>query len=280
MIRILASVGDTHTNSTLGLCPPYVELEDGGGYIPSAFQLQMWDMWLDYVGTVSELSLLYDAPVYTALNGDICDGNHHDSFQLITRNPSTMQKIARRALLPLVDISDAVYVIRGTEAHSGGSGSLEEEFARDIGAIRSAKGVFTWPKLLLNVGGTIIDIAHHTSMGRLPWTSKNAANKLASLVLFEYANRGQKVPHLALRSHNHRYADSFTHYRVRGICMPAWQGKTEYVNRIDANSVPDIGGLIILCDDEKPGEPEVIVKRYDFPHEPPKEVGVDEYESV
>jgi hypothetical protein len=274
MKKLLAVVGDVHTNSTLGLCPPYVELDDGGQYHASNFQLQLWERWLDYVGTVSELSLAHDAPVFTVFNGDITDGDHHNTSQIVTRNKATMQKIAYKALSPLIDVSDKVYVVRGTPSHTGGAGAKEEEFAKDISAIRSAEDVYSWQNLLLNVNGTIVDIAHHASMGRLPWTSKNAANKIAAVSLFEYANRGMRLPHLVLRSHNHRHADSNDSYRVRAICLPGWQGKTEFINRLDATAIPDIGGLIVLC--EEGGRHEIVMKQYPFPPPVPRMVDADD----
>lgn len=33
MITVVAIVGDLHCNSTLGLCPPRVALDDGGEYV-------------------------------------------------------------------------------------------------------------------------------------------------------------------------------------------------------------------------------------------------------
>jgi hypothetical protein len=273
-MKILAVVGDTHTNSTLGLCPPYVELDDGGQYLASEFQLALWNAWEDYVGCVSELSLEQNAPVFTVFNGDITDGDHHNTSQIITRNTATMQRIAVKALSPLIDVSDRVYVIRGTASHTGGAGAKEEEFARDISAVHSSEGVSSWYSLLINVNGVIVDIAHHTTMGRLPWTSKNAANKLAATSLFNYANRGMRLPDLVFRSHNHRYADSYDSFRVRAVCLPGWQGKTEYISQLDATAIPDIGGAIVLCREN--GAYEVIIKRYPFATPAPRMVDADD----
>jgi len=246
---ILAVVGDQHTNSTVGLCPPYVELDDGGSYHHSPLQSFLWEKWLEYIERVKAHKSLRKAKVCTVLNGDIFDGDHHNTFQIITRNDATMQKIAYSALAPLLEVSDRVYVVRGTGAHSGGSGRREEEFAEDVEAYRSGdSGPYSRNKLLLNLEGVVVDIAHHTSMGRLPWTAPNAANKLASKVLFKCANEGMTIPDLIFRSHNHRFSESGRHFRCEAICLPGWQGVTEYVNRFDDTAIADIGGAIVLCD--------------------------------
>lgn len=261
---VVAIVGDTHTNSTLGLCPlSGVELDEGGTYKPNKVQRALWKAWEDFTDTVVSLRDLHGAKLCTIFNGDICDGDHHNTTQIISRSEATMFRIVHKTLSKLYDESDVNFVTRGTRAHRGASGSIEEKFAEDIGAVKDPLGgSFSWGHALLNIEGVLIDIAHHATMGRLPWTMKNAGNSLASRVLFQYANRRERIPHLAFRSHNHRYADSYTHYAVRGICLPAWQGVTEHIESIDPGAVADIGGAIVLC---KGGKYEVIIKQYALP---------------
>ena len=263
---ILAVVGDTHTNSTLGLCPPNgIELDDGGTYKPSKLQRELWRAWKDYADTVAALKSEHGANVCTIFNGDISDGDHHNTSQIISRSENTMHKIAHRTLGLLYEQSDRVYVVRGTRVHRGATGSIEETFAEDIGAVQNKEtGAYSWGHVYLKHAGIVVEAAHHGSMGRLPWTYPNAANKLASITMVNAANARRAIPDLAFRSHNHRYADSFDIYRTRAICLPGFQGKTEYVERIDPTAIPDIGGLIVLIDRKFEKGFEVIVKRYPF----------------
>jgi hypothetical protein len=267
---IVPIVGDTHTNSTIGLCPPYVELDDGGSYKSSDLQREIWRAWSEFNSDLAELKQVHNAKVCTIFNGDISDGDHHNTSQIITRKESAMLRMAYKAHEPLISQSDRVYVVRGTRGHSGASGGLEETFAEDIEAVQNAKTkAYSWWHLSLNVDGVILDIAHHNTMGRLPWTIKNASNKLASKVLFEYANRKVRIPDLVVRSHQHRHADSHDSFRIRAICLPAWQGKTEWISQIDPSSIPDIGGIFVLCEG---GEYEVITKLYPLRRSPPMKV--------
>lgn len=269
-MKILAVVGDLHTNSTLGLSPAYVELDDGGSYKASKLQLQLLHAWKDYCASVESLRDELNCEVVVVFNGDLFDGDHHNTSQIISRNESTMHRIARRVTEPLVNLSELVYVVRGTPVHVGGSGAMEEQFAGDIKAQQSKRGnTFSWWHLQLEIEGVLIDIAHHASMGRLPWTKRNAANKLASTTLFDAADQRRRIPDLVLRSHNHRWADSHDNYRVRAIMLPGWQGKTEYINRLDPTAVPDIGGLIITLDN---GSYEIAKKHYPFRMSPPQRI--------
>lgn len=248
-------ISDAHTNSVIGLCRPYIELDDGGGYKASPFQLSLWSAWLDFVEKVEKFRQMYSAPVITVANGDTYDGDHHNTSQIITRNPATMHRIAQETLKDIVDMSDQVFVVRGTEAHVGQSGHLEEEFANDVEAVRNPKtDNASWWNLLLNVDGVKLDIAHHGNMGRLAHTEKMAAIKLATQTIMYNADNDVPLPDLVIRSHNHRFADSYDNHIVRGIFTRCWQGKTGYINRLNASAIPDIGSMIVFIEN---GEYEV-----------------------
>ena len=87
-------------------------------------------------------------------------------------------------------------------------------------------------------------------MGSLPWSEKDAGNKVAKIIMWRYLiDMKQPPPHVALRSHNHRRADSGGNYEVFANLMPAWTVKTEFAYRIGAeNSISDIGSDLFLCD--------------------------------
>jgi len=98
---------------------------------------------------------------------------------------------------------------------------------------------------LLSSGGVRFDIAHHTSMGNLPWTSPNAANALAAKVMFDYANRGEEPPDFVIRGHVHRWGDSYDAFRTRAIISPSWSMATEHTHRIAPNSLSHVGAILI-----------------------------------
>lgn len=245
-ILVVAS-SDHHTNSTLGLCPPAFQLDDGGTYKASSAQRKLWREWRRFIAQTQALKESLNAYVIVLFNGDVTDGDHHDTSQIITRNRSTMIRLAATVLEPLVSLSDMAVFVRGTPGHVGKGGDMEEAIAYDLGGWEH-DGTHSHWKWVADVGGVVIDAAHHASMGRLPWTAKNAANKIAAKTLFDYASNHDHVPDVVLRSHNHRWADSYDNYPVRALCLPGWQLKTEYVHRLDTTSIPSIGGAFIVID--------------------------------
>ena len=124
----------------------------------------------------------------------------------------------------------------------------------------------------IDVEGVRLDGAHHGRMGQRAHTVRGYANLYgfdiwaermleayqAMLVsedpLSEFNER--RPPDIAVRSHNHRYMDSGYDHRgvTRVVSMPAWQFATEYVHRIAAESLADIGIVLLICDE---GEVEV-----------------------
>ena len=66
---------------------------------------------------VKETAERENGRIITVFNGDLNDGDHHDTPQIISRNEATQLKIAVEATKPLVELSDKVFVVRGTEVH-------------------------------------------------------------------------------------------------------------------------------------------------------------------
>jgi hypothetical protein len=244
---VLAVVSDLHSGSSVGLMPPVFNLDDGGTFRASKAQRWLWQCWLDFCGQVEAKADALGARIITVVNGDVTEGNHHHSLEVVTANETTQMRIAYKCLEQLVMISDDVFMTRGTPVHVGASARMEERVADDImNIVRESEHAATFYHLPLKIYKTVFDIAHHGNMGRLPWTEKAAGNKLAAIVIMDAATRGEKPPDVVIRSHMHRYADSYQNFQTtRGIMTPAWQLVTGYINKLNPGALADIGGLII-----------------------------------
>jgi hypothetical protein len=251
MREVWAVVSDPHCGSTLGLChPDGQQLDDGGYYRPSVAQGRLWSCWVDLWSIVKSRLKRRDKLI-VAINGDIVDGDHHGTSQIVSRSLAAVQhEIAMRALEPAMELKPAaVVVIRGTETHVGRSAEHEERIARDLGAVSDpATGAHSWWHFQAESEGVLIDLAHHGKLGTLPWTRPNATAQLASRILIASAKAGTRHPDIAIRSHYHQWADSADNFPVRVIQTPGWQLSTAFVHRIAAGSVPEIGGLILTCE--------------------------------
>lgn len=242
-------LSDTHSNSTIGLCHPSVTLDDGNEYKLNRAQRQLWEAYLDFLAWTKDLTAGYRR--VGVLGGDMVEGDTKGrSTQLMSRNQADVLKIAQKTLEPALDLFDLTIAIRGTEAHVGASGNLEEILANDITNIHKENGVSSHYHVRKVFSGVRTDLAHHTGMGGKPWTEKNAANALAALVRYEYTTMNQPEPHYVVRGHTHRWADSGENFApLTAIIAPSWCLKTSYVYRIGGeNKLSTIGGLVILCE--------------------------------
>jgi hypothetical protein len=250
-VPILAVVSDLHCGSTVGLCPSTgVELDDGSHYTPSDAQVWLWDRWVEYWWEVERIAAGRD--IYVLINGDATEGDHHGTYQIISRNPGTELLVADLCLsVPMRLRPAGVVIVRGTEAHVGKGASLEELMARQLQAqgstIIPADGRrlthWHWQG---EIGGVLVDAAHHGRMGTRPWTKSNAVLGLAAEIWMHHAQGGRRAPDLAFRSHYHQLGDSHDAFPTRVIQTPAWQLATSYVHRVAPGALSDVGGII--CD--------------------------------
>lgn len=256
---IFALVGDLHVNSTVGLCPPVVHLDDGGRYSYSPYQRFIWTHWKAFWGEIAALRKELGYPVFSVINGELADNNHHATTQLITRNPADQVKAALVACAPLLETSDHVAVIRGTEAHSGPSAAFDEEVAQEMGAVQTPEENYSWFHWMADFGGLFLDVAHHPGHGHMrPWTRGGDANRLAADVMYRYAEQGMKPPDLVVRGHVHKPVDSYDNHPTRAVVLPSWQLNTAFGYRIGGGWLPIGGAYVVLHED---GEWE-LVKRF------------------
>lgn len=251
---VLAVVSDLHTNSTVGLVPPTVDLDDGGQYKASKDQRWLWRNWRHFWATAAATAKEHGANLIGVVNGDSLDGDHHGTPQIITRNPNDQLLIAAAALQPMLDVVDAWIMVRGTEAHVGKSSAFEEHLAADCGALEMGdNGRRSVDYLVLDVNGVRFEIKHHPESGDMrPWTRGNGATRIAEIVTRAYMASGDRPPHVAIRSHRHVFSDSARHTRpVYVVCLPSWQFPTNYVHRLGlgGTTVPTFGGALFVCRD-------------------------------
>lgn len=233
-------------NSTVAVCPPVVNLDDGGTYHASPGQRFLWDSWLD----VADRAAKYK-PILVG-NGDLVEGDAKNrSYQVITRNRTNALKIAADVFDVLAKVCSSVYIVRGTAAHVGKSANLDEAVGNDLDAVQAAPGVHSFWYLPLRVEAVPMSIAHHANMGGMAWTSPSAAQKLAAQLLFEAADNNTPAPALVFRSHVHRWCDSYDAHRTRVIFLPAWTLATEYIHRIKPGALAEIGAALVHVDGDK-----------------------------
>lgn len=236
MRETLAIISDLHAGGTTAICPAAVQLPDGGTYRASKIQNWLRRQFGEYVDAVEKAR--GNGRLILISNGDIIDGDHHDTPQLVHRSPLLQLEMAYTLTEPLIKMADKTVIISGTESHVGRGHKHERHFANDIDAAFRHR-------LLLDVQGVTFDIAHHARLGsRLPW-GMEPADRLAFMAMTNAVLQKRPAPHYVIRAHNHRWSDSEGRYQTRGIMTGAWQFPTDYVHALEPGALAHIGSLII-----------------------------------
>ena len=250
-MHLLVLTGDLHVNSTVALCPPKVELDDGGVYHASDKQLWIYERWVEFWNLAERLQREHKCKVTTVINGELADDNYHSTTQLISKHTGDMAKASLLLLEPVAEFSDELIVTRGSEAHSGRNASLDNALARSLGATRDSQGQHARWLYRGVVEGVRLDVAHHPGTGHArPWTKGADANRLAQMVMARYVQREMLPPHLAIRGHNHKPSDSYDNHPTRAIILPSWQLDTSFGHRLGGDFLP-IGGMLLLVEDAR-----------------------------
>jgi hypothetical protein len=195
----------------------------------------------------------YGAELYIVANGDLVEGDHHRTVQILSGNLQAQAAVIDAAMkVPLSLSPSKLWVIRGTEAHVGQSASAEESIAkglrkdkRPIVSDLETGTASTW-HLRMELHGKLIDIAHHGRTGQREHTRGSAAVLHAHDILLSHVKNGDRPPDLCLRAHYHKFNDSGDSCPTRVVTSGAWQLATGHVRKVATDSLADIGGVIAL----------------------------------
>jgi hypothetical protein len=255
---VVAIVSDLHAGSTVALCPHEIALDDGGAYQASKAQRWLWHCWESYWDAVQAARVRLDADLVVVMNGDLTDGDHHGTTQILSGNPTAQAAVLNAVLhVPKALAPDQWLFVRGTEAHVGKSAAFEERVALGLHKdgqpvlMSEDTGTASHWHARLDIHGVRLDFAHHGRVGQRPWTKPNVTMNMAAEIFYEHAKHGIPHPHLAVRSHMHQFVDTYHAHPVRAVQTPAWQLPTAFIHRIAPGALADIGGLILTI---TPGE--------------------------
>lgn len=276
---VLAITSDQHCGSTVALCPPRIQLDDGGSYEASKAQRWLWENWGAFWHRARDLCTEHGADLYAVFNGDLTEGDHHGTTQILSGNPTAQAAVVNACMaVPLAAAPSKMWFIRGTEAHVGSSACFEERIAQGLTKDRrpvvqcEETGTASHWEASLEIHGTRIHCAHHGRVGTRPWTRFNVTANLAAEIFYEYSadaaaeGAASTHPHFAFRSHMHQYVDTGSAHPTRVIQTPAWQLKTAFTHRIDTSGkLAHIGGVFLVL---KPGSAELIPMHFK-PTRPP-----------
>jgi hypothetical protein len=181
-------------------------------------------------------------PFVLVLNGDLIDGNHHRTMQIISPDVGDHVEAAIHSLRPLVAKASDTFIIKGTECHTHNAETVVGKALKT--RINSETKLPSWDRLTLDLNGVRCVFRHHIGTT----TRRGLAGTQLSMQLVEEqveaANAGEPIPRVLCCAHRHKvgyYQDDNGLSLVTG----AWQDLTRFAHKVvsQARCKPSIAAL-------------------------------------
>jgi len=243
MRDVIVPFGDTHCGSTLGLCTPIAELSDSI-HTASPGQMALYNYWLEIWDEIITPLKKKDR-LHVVANGDMVDGDHHNTPQIFTRRDVDQANIVVSLLTPIRNRAAELYMIAGTPSHVGIN--AEKWLAQEL----AAHGKTVLPKLELEVQGVRFFFAHRgPNPGIREHTLGDSIRRQLRDEFLRAMRYGYEPAHYYCWSHYHQSPPPETltmmykgkEHTMTGMVLPAWQLCTEYGHGIQKGpSISHIG---------------------------------------
>lgn len=244
---ILLWLTDMHVGGTTALWPPGMTGTDATPLPQNRIQEWLWSHWQRSWAAFHEWRS--DRPYVLALGGDIIEGVHHRTTQVMDSDPAFHVAAAEYLLSPVARSAARCYVVRGTEVHVGPSS--ERALGDIVGAVAhpetGQRSAHEWD---IEIAGVRVAMHHH-----MPTTSRKylEASQLSiqlGNIQLNYARLGLPVPQVVLCGHRH-VPGFYTDGRAAMGAGGCWQAKTNYGHKVVPRSLPLFGFMAL--DFHRPG---------------------------
>ena len=208
--RVLLA-GDFHCGHKAGLTPKgyQIPLDSENERHYAEFQRETWDFFERQILELSPFS-------HAIFNGDLIDGRGKKSkgTEQLTTDRLTQVDMAEK----VVRTVNATYNVftYGTPYHTGDGEDYEKIIAQRVGGILN-------PENLINIGGVILNVKHHTNGSGVPYGAATPLLKDALWTDIWAHLEDNPTADIVVRSHTHTFLKVNDGFRT-AIVLPALQG--------------------------------------------------------
>lgn len=249
-------ISDTHIGSRYAIMHPL----NAADYQPNKVQKWLFKVWKDEFLPDVEKILDEWKPDYVHLSelGDMGDIDYRGRApeEKWTQINTDIVENAGRLFEPLYKLVDGVHVVRGTKAHVGEEGGMDERIAADCDKIIPTNTLKSDGEFIkagwyseFSMSEVSFEIAHH-GKNRSKWTDINLLVALGKEIILKRTQSGDKIPDVVSRGHFHYGEHTPFDKLPYVVAVPGWMIPNSYVYRIDATvETPHVGGHIIIVKD-------------------------------
>lgn len=237
--KLVLCISDLHVGSTVGLWPKDFVSNEGNLIGQNLFQKWLWECWEDML--VWAQKVIGKDQFDVVVNGDLVDGIHHKTLQVMTADVADQSDACRQVLGFLADSCHKLHLVKGTECHSRND---EIRLGKYLGATKDpVTGHHAWDVLDLHVNGTLYNFAHHISATARSYLEASAHSIALGALSHARARTGKEVPKVMVRAHRHRHG-IWDDGNQCSVITGAWQGLTRYGYKVVPDAVPQPSAVI------------------------------------
>lgn len=251
----LVVLSDTHCGSVYGLCAPDYVTAFGNKVSLNPQQAWLWSAWQRMQEDLHKRCPEGFDLIHAA---DVTEGIHHRSTETMSGEIGDHIGIAMDAHRSLVEAAGKVWVMEGTECHTG---MLEHDIAKRWGAIPSPHGP-AWRTLHINYCGVNIYGAHHISATKRAYLEASGLGIEFNDTVLRAAREKFPIPRVGIYGHRH-VPSYFGSASGVAIVNGAWQDLTRYGRKFVPGAICTPSVTILDWSQEEEGDdPLVIQLRY------------------
>lgn len=247
--KLVLVISDLHVGSTVGLWPKGFVSIEGNPILQNPFQEWLWKCWVDMNKWVEKVT--DGQPYDLVINGDIVDGIHHKTLQVMTPDLGDQVIAVKQILGELTPKAANVHLIKGTEAHTL---NQEIHIGKALGGSKNKiNGQHAWDYLDLEVNGTLYNFAHHISATARTYLEASAHSIMLGNLSHARSRAKKPVPSVMVRAHRHRHG-IWEDGNQMSVITGAWQGLTRYGYKVVPDAIPQPSAVIFDARNQEKGE--------------------------
>jgi len=256
-------ISDLHTWSTVGIWPEGFISKAGSHVGQNKYQGLLWEIWNHMWDWAFEI--IGGDPYDLIINGDIVEGDHHRSKQVMTGDRDDQMIAAEMIIRPRLCYDPSLFIVQGTECHTHDD---ELWIGQELGAHKDpSTGHHAFRRLELELPtGKLLAVSHHMPTTKRIWTEANALNAELQNEVAEKVRNGVRPPDMIARAHRHIHG-YYSNGRQAACCTGAWQGLTRFGDKVVPHAIPAPSMIILDSSHKEEGElPTIHEKVVSAPH--------------
>jgi len=248
--RLQVILSDLHVLSTVGLWPPRYKAHEGHIILQNVFQELLWQHWKECQEWIARIC--GEDHFELILNGDLVDGIHHKTTQVMSADQNDQIGAVLEVLGPLAEKAAKIYLTKGTESHTRND---ECYIGRELGAVQDpATGHHAWDRLELKLPtGKIFSASHHMPATKRVYLEASMMSIELQNEIMERVRCNKTPPDIVARAHRHTHG-IYSNGRQMFMVTGAWQGLTRYGRKVVPHAIPSASCIILDSRNKKTNE--------------------------